>query len=108
MRLPPVSILSKLVEREHGSWEYAEETARGGEGWFFGSLGRYQKGEAVPHDDLTDLPDGGRNNLPYHAQGIYEGAFNSAGDRYGEGGRAHAVAWSRSRERRLGGEEGLA
>ena len=48
----------------------------------------------MPHDNLSDLPDNVRNNLPKHAQEIYRAAFNSAEDQYGEEERAHRVAWS--------------
>jgi cation transport regulator len=48
----------------------------------------------MPYDDLSDLPDRVRNNLPRHAQEIYKEAFNSAEEQYGEEDRAHRVAWS--------------
>jgi cation transport regulator len=32
----------------------------------------------MPYDNLSDLPDSVRNNLPEHAQEIYRAAFNSA------------------------------
>jgi cation transport regulator len=48
----------------------------------------------MPYDNLSDLPDSVRNNLPRHAQEIYRAAFNSAGEQYGEEERAHRVAWS--------------
>jgi cation transport regulator len=32
----------------------------------------------MPYDNLTDLPDSVKNNLPKHAQEIYKEAFNSA------------------------------
>jgi cation transport regulator len=48
----------------------------------------------VPYDNLSDLPDSVRNNLPRHAQEIYRAAYNSAEDQYGEESRAHRVAWS--------------
>lgn len=35
-----------------------------------------------------------KNYLPKHAQEIYQEAFNSAEDQYGEEDRAHRVAWS--------------
>lgn len=53
----------------------------------------------MPYKDLSDLPDGVRNNLPRHAQEIYKAAFNHAWDEYaarGLAGReetAHKVAW---------------
>jgi cation transport regulator len=48
----------------------------------------------MPYDNLSDLPDSVRNNLPEHAQEIYRAAYNSAEDQYGEESRAHRVAWS--------------
>jgi cation transport regulator len=48
----------------------------------------------MPYDNLGDLPDGVRNNLPEHAQEIYRAAYNSAEDQYGEESRAYRVAWS--------------
>lgn len=48
----------------------------------------------MPYDDLSDLPDSVRNNLPKRAQEIYKEAFNSAEEQYGEESRAHRVAWS--------------
>jgi cation transport regulator len=48
----------------------------------------------MPYDRLTDLPDSVRDNLPKHAQEIYQAAFNSAWDEYGQDeARAHRVAW---------------
>jgi cation transport regulator len=49
---------------------------------------------AMPYDNLSDLPDSVRNNLPKHAQEIYRAAYNSAEEQYGEEERAHRVAWS--------------
>ena len=48
----------------------------------------------MPYENLSDLPDSVRNNVPKHAQEISRAAFNSAEDRYGEESRAHRVAWS--------------
>jgi cation transport regulator len=48
----------------------------------------------MPYDNLSDLPDRVRNNLPEHAREIYRAAYNSAEDQYGEEDRAHRVAWS--------------
>jgi cation transport regulator len=48
----------------------------------------------IPYDNLSDLPDSVRNNLPKHAQEIYRAAYNSAEEQYGEEERAHRVAWS--------------
>lgn len=36
----------------------------------------------MPYDELNELPDSVRNNLPKHAQGIYRAAYNSAWDEY--------------------------
>ena len=48
----------------------------------------------MPYNNLSDLPDSVRNNLPEHAQEIYRAAYNSTEDQYGEESRAHRVAWS--------------
>ncbi len=48
----------------------------------------------MPYENLNDLPDGVRNDVPKHAQEIYRAAFNSAEEEYGEESRAHRVAWS--------------
>ena len=48
----------------------------------------------MPYDKLSVLPDRVRDNLPRHAQEIYQAAFNSAWDEYGQDEeRAHRVAW---------------
>jgi cation transport regulator len=66
----------------------------------------------VPYDNLSDLPDSVRNNLPKHAQEIYKEAFNSAEDQYGEEERAHRVKRGgeqvrEERQGQLGPEERL-
>lgn len=58
----------------------------------------------MPYDRLEELPDSVRDNLPEHAQEIYQKAYNSAWDQYadpeerrGDASReevAHKVAWS--------------
>jgi cation transport regulator len=48
----------------------------------------------MPYNQITQLPDSVRNNLPKHAQEIYKEAFNSAEEQYGEESRTHRVAWS--------------
>lgn len=58
----------------------------------------------MPYDKLSDLPDSVRDNLPEHAQEIYQKAYNSAWDQYdepeerrGDATReetAHRVAWA--------------
>lgn len=58
----------------------------------------------MPYQNLADLPDSVRDNLPEHAQDIYMEAYNSAWDEYdapserrGDASReetAHKVAWS--------------
>jgi cation transport regulator len=58
----------------------------------------------VPYDNIDELPDSVRDNLPKHAQEIYRAAYNSAWvqyedpkDRRGDASReetAHKVAWS--------------
>jgi cation transport regulator len=47
----------------------------------------------VPYEKLTDLPDSVRDNLPKHAQEIYQAAYNSAEEQYDEEDRRHRVAW---------------
>jgi cation transport regulator len=48
----------------------------------------------MPYDNLEDLPESVRDNLPKHAQEIYRAAFNNAWDEYGhDEARAHRVAW---------------
>ena len=36
----------------------------------------------MPYKNLSDLPDSVRDNLPKHAQEIYQAAYNSAWDQY--------------------------
>lgn len=58
----------------------------------------------MPYDKLSDLPDSVKDNLPKHAQEIYQAAYNSAWDEYadpeerrGDASReetAHRVAWA--------------
>jgi cation transport regulator len=58
----------------------------------------------MPYDNLEELPESVRDNLPKHAQEIYQAAFNSAWDQYrdaddrrGDATReetAHRVAWA--------------
>jgi cation transport regulator len=49
----------------------------------------------MPYQELTDLPESVRDNLPKHAQEIYQAAYNNAWDEYGhDEERAHRVAWS--------------
>jgi cation transport regulator len=49
---------------------------------------------------LTDLPEGVRNNLPQHAQEIYRAAFNNAWEQYArDEERAHRVAWAAVKEK---------
>jgi cation transport regulator len=58
----------------------------------------------MPYKSVGDLPESVRDNLPKHAQEIYQEAFNSAWEQYDEpeerrGGAsreetAHRVAWA--------------
>lgn len=58
----------------------------------------------MPYASLADLPEQVKNNLPGHAQEIYQKAFNNAWDEYkdphdrrDDASReetAHKVAWS--------------
>lgn len=48
----------------------------------------------MPYDTLTELPGSVRDNLPHHAQEIYQAAYNNAWNEYGhDEARAHRVAW---------------
>jgi cation transport regulator len=60
----------------------------------------------MPYEELTDLPDNVRNNLPKHAQEIYRAAYNSAEEQYGEESRAHRVAWNAVEQKYEKNEEG--
>jgi cation transport regulator len=65
----------------------------------------------MPYKSTADLPDSVRDNLPKHAQEIYQEAFNSAWDEYkgrGPEGReetAHKVAWSAVKKKYRKNEE---
>ena len=59
----------------------------------------------MPYEKLTDLPDNVRDSLPKHAQEIYQAAYNSAEDQYGEEERAHRVAWSAVKQKYQKDEE---
>ena len=48
---------------------------------------------------VTDLPDSVRDNLPKHAQEIYQAAYNSAEEQYDEEDRRHRVACSAVKEK---------
>lgn len=58
----------------------------------------------MPYDSIKELPDSVRDNLPKHAQEIYQAAYNNAWDQYadpedrrGDATReetAHKVAWA--------------
>jgi cation transport regulator len=58
----------------------------------------------MPYQKLSDLPDSVRDNLPKHAQEIYQAAYNSAWEQYdqpeerrGDASReetAHRIAWA--------------
>jgi cation transport regulator len=49
----------------------------------------------MPYEKLNDLPDSVRDNLPKHAQEIYQAAYNSAWEEYNhDEERAHRVAWA--------------
>lgn len=48
----------------------------------------------MPYRSTRELPESVRDHLPEHAQEIYQSAYNSAWDEYGEDEeRAHRVAW---------------
>lgn len=49
----------------------------------------------MPYESILELPEGVRNNLPKHAQEIYQAAYNNAWEEYGhDEERAHRVAWA--------------
>ena len=62
------------------------------------------RGEVMPYERITELPDSVKDNLPKHTQEIYKEAYNSAWDQYdepsereGDASReetSHKVAWS--------------
>ena len=60
----------------------------------------------MPYENLTDLPDSVRRNLPKHGREIYRAAYNSAEEQYGEESRAHRVAWSAVEKKYEKDEEG--
>lgn len=70
----------------------------------------------MPYDKLTELPGSVKDNLPKHAQEIYQAAFNSAWDEYdsadkrrGDDSReevAHKVAWSAVKQSYKKGDSG--
>lgn len=63
----------------------------------------------MPYDKLSELPDRVKDNLPKHAQEIYQAAYNSAWEEYkdpedrrGDASReetAHRVAWAAVKEK---------
>jgi cation transport regulator len=63
----------------------------------------------MPYDSLKELPDSVRDNLPKHAQEIYQAAFNNAWKQYADPDKrrddasreetAHRVAWSAVKEK---------
>jgi cation transport regulator len=49
----------------------------------------------MPYNKLSDLPDSVKDNVPKHAQEIYQAAYNSAWEQYDhDEERAHRVAWA--------------
>ncbi len=48
----------------------------------------------MSYEDLDDLLESVKSNLPKHAREIYRAAYNSAEEQYDEESRAHRVAWS--------------
>jgi cation transport regulator len=54
-----------------------------------------ERSSPMPYKNLSDLPDSVRDNLPKHAQEIYQAAYNNAWEQYDhEEERAHRVAWA--------------
>lgn len=70
----------------------------------------------MPYNNLNDLPEQVKNNLPQHAQEIYKESFNSAWDEYedpekrrGNADReevSHRVAWSAVKQKYEKSENG--
>jgi cation transport regulator len=70
----------------------------------------------MPYDNLRDLPDSVKDNLPQHAQEIYKEAFNSASDQYEDPEKrrddasreevAHRVAWAAVKKEYVKNESG--
>jgi cation transport regulator len=58
----------------------------------------------MPYEELDDLPDSVKRNLPKHAREIYRAAYNSAKKQYGEEDRVHRVAWSAVEQKNENGE----
>jgi cation transport regulator len=49
----------------------------------------------MPYTKLSDLPESVRDNLPKHAQEIYQAAYNNAYEEYNKDEeRSHRVAWA--------------
>lgn len=48
----------------------------------------------MPYDRLSELPDSVKDNLPKHAQEIFQAAFNSASTQYDDESRWFATAWA--------------
>jgi cation transport regulator len=49
----------------------------------------------MPYNTVSELPESVRDNLPKHAQEIYQAAYNSAWTEYHhDEERAHRVAWA--------------
>ena len=55
----------------------------------------------MPYEELDDLPDSVKRNLPKHAREIYRAAYNSAEEQYGEEERGRAEV-REERERGVG------
>jgi cation transport regulator len=61
----------------------------------------------MPYQRRTELPESVKDNLPEHAQDIYQEAFNSAWDQYDhDEERAHRVAWAAVKQKYHKSESG--
>lgn len=70
----------------------------------------------MPYNSVSDLPGSVKDNLPHHAQEIYQEAYNSAYDEYkdpdkrkGDDSResvSHQVAWSAVEKKYEKGDDG--
>ncbi len=60
----------------------------------------------MPYEELDDLPDSVKRNLPKHAREIYLKAYNSSEEQYDEENRRHRVAWAAVEQKYEKNEEG--
>jgi cation transport regulator len=74
-------------------WHNPVSNISGGQSGIYFS--QRMKGDEMPYEKVKDLPDSVKENLPRHAQEIYQSAYNSAYETYDhDESRAHRVAWA--------------